>query len=113
MRMPSAGTRDRKIEVYGQSPSKDDYGQQVLVWTYKNFYWAQVIPVKYWETLQTNQQVVGESLDFVVDYTSNIGHKDRIKYNGSYYEIESIYEVDRKAGLQIRASRKVDGQSNA
>lgn len=105
--MRRAGRRDRYIEIQRTINTSDGIGGTVESWATLANFWAEVVPIKAKEKLQSDREIVAKQNRFIIDYSSTITEKDRIVYNSKYWDIESLRELGRGDGLEILA-RVVD-----
>jgi SPP1 family predicted phage head-tail adaptor len=101
-----AGRRDRKIIFERFTTSETVIGAPEETWSTHRTEWAEYIPVSGKEILQLNREVSGELARFNILYTSLISVKDRINFNGKYWDIIAIRELGRNVGLEITAEAR-------
>jgi len=95
---------DRRISVETKSTSLDANGDRVDTWTtILSSIPANVAPTGGKEFIRATRMFETASAVFMIRYRTNITQRDRILYNGRYYNIISIDEMGRKDGLLIVA----------
>ena len=88
--MAFAGLFNEKIEIYDISSSRNDYGEQVDVYTLKYTTRAKVGHNSGSRTVINNEIQTPYVKNFVVRYYVPVTDTAQIKYKGKYYRITSI-----------------------
>lgn len=106
-----AGKLDRRItilrSVNGQSGRM---GEVAKAWQDHATVWAAVNPVsdgERWRSMQ-GQVAATATHRFVIRWGIGVTPLDRLRYDGSEYEITATKEIDRKVGQEITAVARAD-----
>ena len=101
--MLGAGARDRKIIVQRATVTQNEFNEPVEAWTELVTLWARERPLKGQERFNS-PQILGERVStFETLFYPGITIKDRISYDGLYWNITNIAEQGRGEGLAISA----------
>lgn len=99
------GGLDRRIVIQQSSGQDAVTGQPDETWSTYSTVWASKLSKRAKEKVQGDQPVsVGDEV-FVIRYDSGVTEGMRISWNSNTYEITSIEEIGRQAGLTITAQR--------
>lgn len=89
-----AGKLNKRITFQQKSATTDAYGGTIYTWADIATVWAKKRPLRGRELIAA-QAAQSEATDmFYCRYRSDIDTADRISYNGKYYNITSIANVD-------------------
>lgn len=109
MAVPKPINLSRRITFERPTETQSDYGGSETVWNEVVTVWADVkFPgVKSGESYIADQQIVAINTVFIVRYRTNVTEKDRILFNGEYYDVLTISEFrDRNHYLRIEAVKR-------
>lgn len=99
----SAGNRDRKIAIQRFTTTRDEYGAQIESWTTAFEAFAEVVPQQLHELFMSGAERTRSMNIFRIPYTTNIGEKDRVMYEGKAYDILELNEIGRRQNLEVVA----------
>ena len=93
------GSLDERIEIQAVTESANAYGEMAKTWSTAATLWAKV---EYSTTGQSEQYAEATVREyrpvfFTVRYRTDYSAKNRILYNGEYYDIENVEHEGRKA----------------
>ncbi len=91
----------RKIIIERLTRTQDDYGGIVETWTTHLTVYANVIPVSGREIFSSDRPNISRMTRFFIYYLSDLTEKDRISYEGDYYDIVYKREVGNKETIEI------------
>ena len=101
------GEMDRKVTIQTASGVQDAYGEEINTWLDTLDVWAKME----WETgsegMDADQVVSHDKVKFTIRYTT-VDAKNRIKYEGKYYDIETIQEVGGRKRFLILITKIYD-----
>lgn len=112
--MVAAGRMDRRITFQTFTESQDGAGEPVKTWANlasNPTVWAEVVPLALTvrgggQEIFDAEQILGQAeTRFRVRYRSDITVEMRIVYASENYDIESVAEIGRKEGVEIRARK--------
>lgn len=96
-----------RITLQQRTTSADGAGGVVFGWTEIATVWAAVEQVSLRERLLQARTAQEALYRFYVRFRDDIGHNDRISYNGAVYQIVSIGDIEQlKVVLEIVARRE-------
>lgn len=100
------GQLDRRVVVQQVSATQDAVtGEWKESWSTYTTLWMGKMSKAGKEKLQANQVItVGDEV-FICRYDSGITEAMRLSWNSNTYEITSVTEIGREAGLQLIAQR--------
>lgn len=100
-----AGDMDRRIELLSRSTTRNGFGEAVESFTLAATVWAQVIRKEGEETERSNdvQLQARETAIFRIRWRAGMTRDMRIRWDGADWDIQSIIEIGRKAGLELQA----------
>jgi SPP1 family predicted phage head-tail adaptor len=90
------GDFDRRIKIQGYSEVTDGYGQMLPVWSTLTDAWAKVAYEDSTEMDEADQLVAVSVVKFFVRLRKDIDETMRVKWDGMYYAITSIEEINPK-----------------
>jgi len=95
--------RDRLIRIERSSEgSFDAAGTPTVVWATLVDLWAREVPMSGGESLRMDRQISTQISRFFTLYYAGITVKDRISYDGKYWDIVNVRRLER-VGLEITA----------
>jgi SPP1 family predicted phage head-tail adaptor len=104
-----AGQLDRKIEIQRYAPNRDETsGEIVPGWATLYTVWASKKQQSGREAIRAEQLVASQTVVFTIRY-KDVQPKDRVLFEGRYYDIKSINELGRKEGLELITEGKDNG----
>lgn len=106
----TAGKYDRRVTVQALSITEDAFGGAVNGWANLTTVWAEYLPGTGGERRVAAAQEQGQMpATFNIRYSSATAaikpQTHRISFDGSYWDIESIAETERRKSLSIIARR--------
>lgn len=110
----AAGNLDRRVTLERYTAVLDDYGGEVRTWIALATVWARVEQRTGYERSASNQVQAGAVTLFTIRWQqalADLNPKDRILYDGRYWDIESVAELGRRVGFQIAARAATDGDA--
>lgn len=100
------GDLDRRIRVEQCTFVADSWGQRVPVWSTLTDCWAMLAYDGGDEKFEADQKVAVRVTKFFVRYNPLYTELLRVLYDGQYYDIRSIENIDRKRFQVLRGLRK-------
>lgn len=92
--MTGAGDLDRRVEVWrDEGDGQGLFGEAVEEWTLLGSRWAQISPGKGTEKFSESSERATQAITITVradELTRTLDPKDRLRYNGFEYDIESV-----------------------
>ena len=104
--MMNIGRLDRKIVIEQQTFSNNSIGEYVSSWSVFHTAFASVAKVSGSERVEADQITATNKVRFKVRFFDGINEAMRVLYNGAYYDIIEIQELDRE-GLFLTATKKL------
>lgn len=104
--MINIGRLDRKIVIEAETIGQNSIGEYVSTWSVHHTTFANVAKVSGGENVQAGQVTATNKVRFKIRYYSGINEAMRIDYNGHYYDIVEIQELDRE-GLFLTATKRL------
>lgn len=101
--MIGAGRLDRKIIIQRFTTTQDAYGEPIETWVDHITTWANVLPQTGREWFNSQRELSERAARFVFRFEDDVTVKDRISYDGEYWDILNINEINRREGLEIVA----------
>lgn len=105
------GELDRKVTIQTASGVQDAYGEEINTWLDTLDVWAKMEWEKGSEGMDADQVVNQDKVKFTIRYTT-VDAKNRIKYDGEFYDIESIQEVGGRKRFLILITKLFDSNAN-
>jgi SPP1 family predicted phage head-tail adaptor len=99
------GNLDRRINVEEYSEVIDAAGFRVQTWTLHKQMWANFLHKKGSEQDIDKNRTTSRTVEFKTTWHTTITNEMRIFYNGDYYKIEDIKEIQREVGLIIMCTK--------
>ena len=92
-----AGKLDKRITFQKKTKTLDEWGGDIFTWSDIGLpVWARKRPLRGRE-LVAAQAAQSEATDmYYCRYKSDLTSADRISFNGKYYDIQSIIDIDEK-----------------
>jgi len=100
------GRLDRKIVIEAPTESTNTSGEWIQTWSTYHTAFANVQKAGGTENLQADKTTATNKVRFKVRFFAGITEDMRIVYNGAYYDITEIQELERE-GLWISANKRV------
>jgi SPP1 family predicted phage head-tail adaptor len=94
---------DRRITVQSLTQTRDAYGAPVDTWASFAVVWAKEKPIRGDEYFAAQQMTAKVDTVFTIRWLSGLLETMRISYDGKYWDIRSINELGRRAGMEIYA----------
>lgn len=91
----------RKIIIERETQTRDDFGSIVKTWTTLATVYANVIPVSGRELYTSDRSNIRSLTRFFIYYREDVTEKDRINYEGNYYDITYKREVGYRESLEL------------
>lgn len=103
------GMMDRRITLQSRTVTQDATGEADETFTTVTTVWAQVTPTREAEPFtDSDQHQAKVTQTFKIYYRSDVDYTTRIVYQSDNYNIESIKELGRREGLEIKAYKYGD-----
>lgn len=99
------GQLDRRITIQSQAGTQDEFGQSVDSWSDVATVWAQVKFKAGSESVSANKLTTGADCIFTIRYRSQITTRNRIIYEGEYYDIIHKAEIGRRKYMDLTAKK--------
>lgn len=96
-----AGTLDRSITIEQPTETADANGQAVQSWTTYLATRADWIPLTSNDRFKAAAVHAVEAGKFRIRYSQGVTEKMRIAFDGKYYKIIGLMEIERRRGLEI------------
>lgn len=106
-----AGALDRRIALQRATMTRDAFNEPVYAWSTLATVWASKTDVSDRERLTSAEVAAEISTRFRVRWssvTASLTPKDRVSYDGKNYDIVSVKEISRRAGVEISAVARAD-----
>lgn len=103
------GRLDRLITIQRKLTTKNSTGNESESYYDLINLWSSMRAYTGTEKTESSEIVASGFYVFKSRYSNNVKPKDRISYNGNYYDIVSVIELGRKDGLEITAKWKDNG----
>lgn len=106
-----AGKLDRRVTFQRASRVDDGFTNVASEWTDLAETWAQVTPISDGERWLAGEIGANVTHRFVVRWQTNLidlNPKDRIAYDGRFYDISATKEIGRRQGIEVTASARAD-----
>lgn len=98
-----SGDLDRLVIIEQKSDTQDSYGEAVPTWTTFATVWAKVVPFSATELFKSAADHSQKVNKFYIRYLTGVTEVMRINYDGLYWRILGIQEINRKRGWEILA----------
>lgn len=106
------GKLDRRITLLRASRAQDQgTGEEIETWSTLAEVWAAKKDVSDGERMRAAEVSAEISTRFIIRWSSawsDLNAKDRIQYDGRFYDIFSVKEIDRRQGLEITGTARAD-----
>jgi SPP1 family predicted phage head-tail adaptor len=99
-----AGGFDIRVSLQSYTSTTDsNTGEKLHTWTTYANVWAKIkeAPTGV-EQVNADRRENKQIVDFTIRYNSNVLVKHRVEWNGKYYNIISLQEINRKFYLKIQ-----------
>ena len=100
------GRLDRKIVIENQTFSNNSIGEYTSSWSTFHTAFSSVTKVSGSESVQADQITATNKVRFKIRFFDGINEAMRVLYNGNYYDIVEVQELDRE-GLFLTAIKKL------
>lgn len=101
------GKYKERVEIYTRTLTKDSYGQDVSSYALLYTLWAQYIPTGGSESFEEKEKTAKRYAEFRIRYQGiTINETMRLKWNGDWYDIQSIDEVEFRSFYALRCLNK-------
>jgi SPP1 family predicted phage head-tail adaptor len=104
--MINIGRLDRKIVIENQTFATNSIGEYISTWAVFHTTFASVAKVSGSEKIEADQVTATNKVRFKIRFFNGIDETMRVLYNGNYYDIVEIQELDRE-GLFLSAIKKL------
>jgi SPP1 family predicted phage head-tail adaptor len=98
------GKLDRKITIQNRTTSTNALGEKTDTWATYATMWANFRTMGGKEGQGERQEVAELTNEFRIRYIPEIVPDMRILFEGTYYDIQSVSEIQRKRYLSIKAT---------
>lgn len=107
-----AGRLDRRIVIQEKTAdTSDPYGGVSYTWADVATVWAQLLEERTQEFLRGEIGTTRESARaFRIRWRPGVNVGQRVMYGGEPHDIESVAEIGRRRGLELRCRRRVGDQ---
>lgn len=96
-----SGKLDRRVTLQAPTVTKDARGGPVTQWVDQATVWAEVVPLRGREFVETAQVVAGAELKVRMRYRTGVLESWRVVHEGTAYDIQHIAEIGRRDGLEL------------
>lgn len=103
-----AGRLDRRIVLQQPTVTRDSVGGPVESWSTVATVWAGYRPQRGDEVFAARQRTATREAVFTIRHRTDVTESTRIVFDGHNWDIVHIAELDRRAGLEIRATAQGD-----
>jgi SPP1 family predicted phage head-tail adaptor len=108
--MNNPGRLDRQITLLQRTLTRDTSGSAVESWQGVALLWAEVKETTAREFFASQQKTSEVSRVFIIRYRDGIdSHSHRVLYRGESHDIDSVVEIGRREGLELRATHRRTG----
>lgn len=97
---------NKKIKVERATDAIDAAGQRIKTWALHKWFWANKKERVGIESFESEQLVASKTVTFTVRFNETVTEKDRILFNGKYYEIKSTVPNDTNQYTDFVCERK-------
>jgi SPP1 family predicted phage head-tail adaptor len=104
--MLRAGRRNRKVIIERATTSEEVIGAPKKTWATLRTEWAEEIPIGGKEQLASGREMSTRISRFNFLYFTNVTEKDRLNYDGRYWDIVAIRPLGFNEGLEITAEAR-------
>jgi len=108
--MISAGLLNEWVTPIAPTTTRDAYGSQTITWTEQPKLRARVTWLRGNRAIDVGEQWMAASITVTLRYTSAINERQRLKWGGRMYQIDSVNGSKASGVLTITASRLPDAQ---
>lgn len=103
-----SGTLRHRIEIQGESVTRDSYGGETKSWTTSATVWASINPLSGRERLAAQQVNAETTHKITMRYHSGLTPENRIKFGSRIFDIEEILNTgENNVELVIMAREEV------
>lgn len=89
-----------RIEIQEYEESTNDNGYPVEDWVTKHILWTKIKTVKGSETISAAAEVNTNTYRFIIRYTEGLHAKQRVLFNGKYFDIQAVLNDDELRNTQ-------------
>ncbi len=110
-RYSSIGDMRRWITIEQQAPTQNARGEEVPTWTTFATAWAAIIPLSGRELLAAQQIQASVTHRIVLRYLSGLDPSMRIVYNGRYFDIQQVININEQSRqMELQCIERVGEQ---
>jgi SPP1 family predicted phage head-tail adaptor len=107
--MMHAGKLDRRVEIRQATETQaPGSGQPIETWATVATVWAEVSPMRPFERLASREMQAWADTKFRVRFLDGVHPKCRLLYDGREWDIKTVSEIGRRAGLEIEATARAE-----
>lgn len=102
------GALNRRLTFEANTPSRDALGQPIESWSTLATVWAAIDYGNGGEKIENDREIHTSKITFTVRYRADVSVKNRILFEGEYYDIRDIREVTtgfRQMYLEVDAEK--------
>lgn len=100
------GQLDERVDIEQGVEAASSTGEITTTWSKLITVWSDVRLFSALEAWENDEHQAKVTHKFVIRYRDDVytlaGYKMRVKYRGQYYNIDSIKELGRRTGLELR-----------
>jgi SPP1 family predicted phage head-tail adaptor len=108
--MLAAGKLDRRITIQQAAAVRNNAGEKTRTWSLLAKVWAGVL-FPSTRQAQNSQQLASEiDATFTIRYRTDVAPQEniRILFDGKYYRVTGVRELDRRAGLMLDCTARAE-----
>jgi SPP1 family predicted phage head-tail adaptor len=100
-----SGRLDKRINIEVKSEVIGASGFRSLSWTVHKACWASFVHKTGGENTDDKNRTTSRIVEFKTRWFSTVTNQMRVYYNGDYYKIEDIKEIQRQQGMILMCSK--------
>jgi SPP1 family predicted phage head-tail adaptor len=102
------GRMDRQLTLQRFTTTQNAIGEAVKTWTtYADRVPTSIKPERASERVNGDKLEAENKTTFIIRWMSGVNAADRLQYEGVIYDIKNVREVNRRAYLELDATRQV------
>lgn len=103
-----SGRLDKRIKLQRKTISENSFGEPIETWADIKTVWAEYLPMRGAERYASAQTIAEADTRWRIRYRDGITPVDRIYYNNTVYDVQSVVELGRKSGLELYTKTRAE-----